>query len=218
MWNDPAGPTRVSCGRACTGNELAIVDVARRVRCDDGVEGEIWVRGASVAGGYFGHQQESRETFAATLRDTPEGAQDETWLRTGDLGCVVDGEVYITGRDNDIVIKNGIKFAAEDLEHTVEQLRLEPLHPSGCAAFGYDDGMRERLVIVSEIKRDAVAAWADVGRSGRRCDRCHVRDAGRLGHFRATAAASRARPAAKSGAVNAAPPIGTASSPRSRVT
>jgi acyl-CoA synthetase (AMP-forming)/AMP-acid ligase II len=164
LWKDPGGPTRVSCGRACTGNELAIVDVARRARCDDGVEGEIWIRGASVASGYFGHEQESRETFAATLRDTPEGSpQDETWLRTGDLGCVVAGELYITGRDNDTVIKNGIKFAAEDLEHTVEQLRLEPLHPSGCAAFGYDDGKRERLVIVNEIKRDAVAAWNDVG-------------------------------------------------------
>jgi acyl-CoA synthetase (AMP-forming)/AMP-acid ligase II len=160
LWNDPAGPTRVSCGRACSGNELAIVDVARRARCDDGVEGEIWVRGASVAGGYFGHQQESRETFAATLDGD---LQNEKWLRTGDLGCVVAGEVYITGRDNDTVIKNGIKFAAEDLEHTVEQLRLEPLHPSGCAAFGYDDGNRERLVIVNEIKRNADAAWSDVG-------------------------------------------------------
>ena len=160
LWNDPAGRTRVSCGRACTGNELAIVDIARGARCDDGVEGEIWVRGASVAGGYFGHQQSSRETFAATLDGDP---QDGTWLRTGDLGCVVAGEVYVTGRDNDTVIKNGIKFAAEDLEHTVEQLRLEALHPSGCAAFGYDDGTRERLVIVNEIKRDAVAAWSDVG-------------------------------------------------------
>ncbi|MBV9721119.1 MAG: fatty acyl-AMP ligase [Mycobacterium sp.] len=164
LWKDPAGPTRVSCGRPCPGNELAIVDVVRRVRCDEGVEGEIWVRGASVAGGYFGHPRESRETFAATLRDSPGGAsREETWLRTGDLGCVVASEVYITGRDNDTVIKNGIKFAAEDLEHTVEQLRLEPLHPSGCAAFGYDDGKRERLVIVNEIKRDAVAAWSDVG-------------------------------------------------------
>jgi acyl-CoA synthetase (AMP-forming)/AMP-acid ligase II len=160
LWNDPAGPTRVSCGVARAGHELAVVDVARRARCDDGVEGEIWVRGASVAGGYFGHPQESRETFAATLAGGP---QDETWLRTGDLGCVVAGEVYITGRDNDTVIKNGIKYAAEDLEHTVEQLRLEPLHPGGCAAFGYDDGKRERLVIVNEIKRDAVAAWSDVG-------------------------------------------------------
>lgn len=155
MWRDPTGRKRVSCGRACDGIELAIVDGARGVRCNDGVEGEIWVRGASVARGYFGHEQASRETFAATLDGT-------TWLCTGDRGCVVAGELYITGRDKDTVVKNGLSYAAEDLEHTVEELRLESLHSSGCAAFGYDDGNREQLVIVNEVERDAVAEWDDV--------------------------------------------------------
>ena len=85
-----------------------------------------------------------------------------TWLRTGDLGCVVAGELYVTGRNKDMVAKNGVKYAAEDLEHTVQQLRLASLHPNGCAAFGYDDGMRERLVIIQETAGDAVAAWSDV--------------------------------------------------------
>jgi acyl-CoA synthetase (AMP-forming)/AMP-acid ligase II len=155
VWRDPTGRTRVSCGRACDGIELAIVDGARGVCCNDGVEGEIWVRGASVARGYFGHEQASRETFAAKLDGT-------TWLRTGDRGCVVAGELYITGRDKDTVVKNGLSYAAEDLEHTVEELRLESLHSSGCAAFGYDDGNREQLVIVNEVERDAVAEWDDV--------------------------------------------------------
>jgi acyl-CoA synthetase (AMP-forming)/AMP-acid ligase II len=153
VWHDPSGPIRVSCGRARTGLQLAVVDDG--VRCDDGVEGEIWVRGASVARGYFGREQDTRETFAARL-------DGRTWLRTGDLGCVVAGELYITGRDKDVVVKNGVNFAAEDLEHTVDELRLASLHPSGCAAFGYDDGEDERLVIVHEIARDAVAAWDDV--------------------------------------------------------
>jgi acyl-CoA synthetase (AMP-forming)/AMP-acid ligase II len=155
VWSDPSGRTRVSCGRARTGIELAIVDVAHGSRCDDGVQGEIWLRGPTVARGYFGHRQASRETFAAML-------DGKRWLRTGDLGSIVDGELYITGRDKDTVIRNGVKHAAEDLEHTVEELRLTPLHPSGCAAFGHDDGNRERLVIINEIKRDAVAAWSDV--------------------------------------------------------
>ncbi len=159
VWRGLAGRTRVSCGRACNGIELAIVDGAQRVRCDDGIEGEVWVRGPSVARGYFGHPQSSRETFAATLNDAPESTN---WLRTGDRGCVVDGELYITGRDKDTVVKNGLNYAAEDLEHTVEELRLASLRSSGCAAFGYDDGQRERLVIVSEIERDAVAEWSDV--------------------------------------------------------
>jgi acyl-CoA synthetase (AMP-forming)/AMP-acid ligase II len=155
VWRDTTGQTRVSCGHPCTGLELAIVDAAHGVRRQDGVEGEIWLRGASIAPGYFGHPQATRETFTATL----DGAN---WLRTGDLGCLVAGELYITGRDKDAVVKNGVKYAAEDLENTVEELRLGPLHASGCAAFGYDDGTRERLVIVNEIKPDAVASWDDV--------------------------------------------------------
>jgi phthiocerol/phenolphthiocerol synthesis type-I polyketide synthase C len=159
VWRDPNGHARVSCGRARLSTELAIVDRARGARCEDGVEGEIWVRGPSVAGGYFGDEQTSRETFAATLDGTPDNSR---WLRTGDLGCVVDGELYITGRAKDVVVKNGVNYAAEDLETTVEQLRLGSLHANGCAAFSHDDGVRERLVIVTEIARDAVAEWSEV--------------------------------------------------------
>jgi acyl-CoA synthetase (AMP-forming)/AMP-acid ligase II len=154
VWHDPNGRARVSCGRARLSTELAIVDRSRGARCDDGVEGEIWVHGPSVAGGYFGDEQTSRETFGAAL----DGAK---WLRTGDLGCIVDGELYITGRAKDVVVKNGVNYAAEDLETTVQQLHLGSLHPNGCAAFGHDDGLRERLVIVSEIARDAGAEWSE---------------------------------------------------------
>ena len=155
VWHDPNGRARVSCGRARLDTEVAIVDRAQRARCDDGVEGEIWVHGPSVAGGYFGDEQASRETFGAAL----DGAK---WLRTGDLGCIVDGELYITGRAKDVVVKNGVNYAAEDLETTVQQLHLGWLHPNGCAAFSHDDGLRERLVIVSEIARDAEAEWSEV--------------------------------------------------------
>jgi acyl-CoA synthetase (AMP-forming)/AMP-acid ligase II len=159
VWHDPNGHARVGCGRARLSTELAIVDRTRGVRCDDGVEGEIWVHGPSVAGGYFGDEQASREAFANTLDGTPENSR---WLRTGDLGCIVEGELYITGRAKDVVVKNGVNYAAEDLETTVEQLRLGSLRANGCAAFSHDDGLRERLVIVSEIERDAEAAWGEV--------------------------------------------------------
>jgi len=155
VWHDPKGHARVSCGRARLDTELAIFDRVRGVRCDDGVEGEIWVHGPSVAGGYFGDEQASRETFGVALDGTG-------WLRTGDLGCIVDGELYITGRAKDVVVKNGVNYAAEDLETTVQQLGLGALHPNGCAAFSHDDGLRERLVIVSEIARDAEAQWSEV--------------------------------------------------------
>ena len=155
VWRDARGIGRVSCGRARDGLEVAIVDNAHDGRCADGVEGEIWVRGNSVAHGYFEKQQASDETFGAMLDGT-------SWLRTGDRGCLVGGELYVTGRDKDIVVRNGVKYAAEDLEHTVEQLHVASLHPNGCAAFGYDDGTRELLVIVQEIARAAVDAWHNV--------------------------------------------------------
>ncbi|UMB70722.1 fatty acyl-AMP ligase [Mycobacterium paraterrae] len=155
VWRDGRGVDRVSCGRARDGLEVAIVDEAGETRCPDGVEGEIWVRGSSVAQGYFGKQQASEETFGAVLDGT-------SWLRTGDRGCLVADELYVTGRDKDIVVRNGVKYAAEDLEHTVEQLHVESLHPNGCASFGHDDGSRERLVVVAEIARGAEDAWDDV--------------------------------------------------------
>jgi acyl-CoA synthetase (AMP-forming)/AMP-acid ligase II len=154
VWRDPSGLNRVSCGHARTGLEVAIVDVVSETRCDDGVEGEIWVSGTSVALGYFGREQASRDTFAATL-------DGKTWLRTGDLGCVADGEMYVTGRAKDTVVKNGVNYAAEDIEHTVQQLRLASLSSSACAVFGFDDGNLEKLVIVTEIARDAVAEWSE---------------------------------------------------------
>ncbi len=155
VWRDPRGIARVSCGRARDGLEVAIVDDEHQAHCADGIEGEIWVRGTSVAQGYFGNQQASGETFGALLDGV-------SWLRTGDRGCLVDGELYVTGRDKDIVVRNGVKYAAEDVEHTVEQLHVESLHPNGCAAFGHDDGSRERLVVVAEIARGADDAWHDV--------------------------------------------------------
>jgi acyl-CoA synthetase (AMP-forming)/AMP-acid ligase II len=155
VWHDARGIARVSCGPARNGLEVAIVDDAHNGRCDDGTEGEIWVRGTSVARGYFGKPKASAETFGAPL----DGA---SWLSTGDRGCLVAGELYVTGRDKDIVVRNGVKYAAEDLEHTVEQLHVDTLHPSGCAAFAFDDGETEQMVIVAEIGRDADDAWDDV--------------------------------------------------------
>ena len=155
VWRDARGVDRVSCGPARDGLEVVIVDDAHEARCQEGVEGEIWVRGSSVAQGYFGKPQASREAFGAMLDQT-------SWLRTGDRGCLVADELYVTGRDKDIVVRNGVKYAAEDLEHTVEQLREKSLHPNGCAAFGLDDGSRERLVIVAEIARGADDAWGEV--------------------------------------------------------
>ncbi len=145
-------------GEVRPGLQVAIVDPAARLRVAGGAEGEIWARGPSVAQGYFGQPEASRATFGAHLE-----GEDGAWLRTGDLGCLVDGELYVTGRLKDVVVTRGGKHAAEDIEDTVDRERLPPLRAGACAAFAHDDGEVERLVVVQEVERGArVEAWSVV--------------------------------------------------------
>jgi acyl-CoA synthetase (AMP-forming)/AMP-acid ligase II len=137
------GSPRVGCGRARGGQEIAVVD------------GEIRVRGPSVARGYFGQPETTAQNFAT---DT----DGQVWLRTGDLGRIVDGELYVTGRQKDVIVRNGAKHAAEDLEHSVDKQGIAALRAGACAAFSHDDGGRERLVVVQEIERDASAEWGAI--------------------------------------------------------
>lgn len=137
----------VACGRPLLDQRVQIVDTAtRRPLAADGV-GEIWISGPSVAGGYWNQPEVTADTFHARLEgDT----QDRNWLRTGDLGFVEGGELFICGRLKDIIIKTGANYFAEDLE-----LSFDTSHPDlrpGCgAAFGIDAGGAERLVLVQEI-------------------------------------------------------------------
>jgi acyl-CoA synthetase (AMP-forming)/AMP-acid ligase II len=146
----------VSGGRRGDPPRVAMIDGSQRVACGTPrqdvaiVGGEIWVRGASVGQGYFGQPEASRASFAAEH-------DGQRWLRTGDLGRLVDGELFVTGRVKDLVIKNGVKLAAEDLEHSVERRRIEALRPGACVAFSHDDGARERLVVVHELEHAARA-------------------------------------------------------------
>ena len=90
----------VSCGQAASGTLLEIVDPRTRETCRAGNVGEIWLSGGNVAGGYFGRSDESAELFGATRSDLGDGP----WLRTGDLGFVVDNELFVTGRIKVLII------------------------------------------------------------------------------------------------------------------
>jgi len=138
------------CGRAQAGHELAVVDPATGKFRPDRAVGEVWVAGPSVAGGYWGRPQESEATFRASTAD---GAWP--WLRTGDLGFLDGGELFVTGRRKDLVIVRGRNHYPQDIEETVE--RSHPALRPGCsAAFAVDDpeGDAERLVVAAEIRRD----------------------------------------------------------------
>ena len=144
----PRTQTLVSSGHTLGTTRLVIVDPATCQACPDGEVGEIWVGGPIVAQGYWNRPEKTQETFQAHLSDTGEGP----FLRTGDLGFVLDGECYVTGRLKDIVIIRGTNHYPHDIELTVQ--RSHPaLRPDCGAAFSVDVGDEERLVVVQEIRR-----------------------------------------------------------------
>ncbi|MFD8708487.1 fatty acyl-AMP ligase [Kitasatospora sp. NPDC059648] len=136
----------VGSGVPVLGTTVRIVDPASRTALADREVGEIWVSGPCVAAGYHGRPQESEETFRASIDGQEEAG---TFLRTGDLGFVHDGELFVTGRLKDVIIRQGRNFYPQDIELSAETA-APGLHPNAAAAFSVDDGERERLVIVVE--------------------------------------------------------------------
>jgi acyl-CoA synthetase (AMP-forming)/AMP-acid ligase II len=117
-------------------------------RCHLDEVGEIWVSGGSIAQGYWNQPDETQRVFQAFLTDTGEGP----FLRTGDLGFVDNGELFVTGRIKDLIIIRGRNHYPQDIEQTVEQ--SHPALREGCsAAFSVDVNMEERLVVVVEVDR-----------------------------------------------------------------
>jgi acyl-CoA synthetase (AMP-forming)/AMP-acid ligase II/acyl carrier protein len=137
----------VGCGTGHGGQELLIVDPESRQPSGPGEVGEIWLRGPSVARGYWNRPEESALTFAAWLADGT-----GPWLKSGDLGFVADGQLYVTGRAKDVIILRGRNHYPQDLEHSVEQAH-PLLRPGAGAAFALDVDGEERLVVVHEVDR-----------------------------------------------------------------
>ena len=136
------------CGQLVCETRLAIVNPETLRRCGADEVGEIWVSDPSVAQGYWQRQQETQETFQAYLQDTGEGP----FLRTGDLGFVQDGELFITGRLKDLIIIRGTNHYPQDLEWTVQHLN-PAFRPDYGVAFSLEDNGEEQLVIVQEMER-----------------------------------------------------------------
>jgi acyl-CoA synthetase (AMP-forming)/AMP-acid ligase II len=137
----------VTCGHAWESERMLIVDPNTLERCSDGTEGEIWIAGPHVAKGYWRRPAETREVFEAHLSDTGEGP----FLRTGDLGYLLDGELYITGRLKELIILHGKNHYPQDIEATVAM--SHPLLRRDCgAAFSVEVTGREELVVFQEVK------------------------------------------------------------------
>jgi acyl-CoA synthetase (AMP-forming)/AMP-acid ligase II len=137
----------VGCGRPWLEQEVCVVEPESRVRLPDGSVGEIWVRGPSVARGYWNRPDATEETFQARL-----ATGDGPYLRTGDLGFIHDGELFVTGRTKDVIVIRGRNHYPHDIEATVQG--ANPALRPGCgAAFEVARDGQARLVIVQEVER-----------------------------------------------------------------
>lgn len=141
--------TIVSCGRVLGTTEVRIIDVTAEPReAGDGDVGEIWVRGPSKCRGYWGRPELSATIFEACL---PGDAGDApTWLRTGDMGFLRDGELFVCGRLKDMLIVRGLNHYPQDIEAVVEE--DDCVRKGGVAAFACETESGEALVVVAELK------------------------------------------------------------------
>ena len=145
---DTGGRHLAACGETLPDQTIAIVDAESKVRCKADQVGEIWVKGGSVARGYFERPDVSEQTFGARTEDG-----DGPYMRTGDLGFLHDGQLYVTGRIKDLIIIRGVNHYPQDLERTAEA--AHPAVRPGCtAAFSVDVDGEERAVVVAEVGRD----------------------------------------------------------------
>jgi len=138
----------VSCGRSPLEQQIVIVDVDSLTECEPQRVGEIWVKGGSVAQGYWQKAEESERTFQARPLNTDKGP----FLRTGDLGFMKDGELFVTGRLKDLIVIDGRNHYPQDIELTVDSSHTALSY--GCsAAFSVDIDGKERLVVLAEVRR-----------------------------------------------------------------
>lgn len=136
--------TLIGCG-APVDIEVRIVDPLTHHELPAGAVGEIWLRGYSVARGYWQRPTETVRTFRASLNDEESG-----FLRTGDLGMLEDGELFVTGRLKEVVIINGRNVYPQDIEWAARTVSPALTFGVG-AAFSVDAG-REHLVLVQEVR------------------------------------------------------------------
>ncbi|XXY51130.1 MupA/Atu3671 family FMN-dependent luciferase-like monooxygenase [Sorangium sp. So ce269] len=155
---DAARPL-VSSGQPALDQRILVVDPGTGAPLPAGKVGEIWTASPSVALGYWGRAEETARAFGARL---PSG--EGPFLRTGDLGFVLDGELFITGRSKDVIILRGRNHYPQDIEQTVEA--THPAVRPGCvAAFALEVDGAERLGVAAEI--DPARAGGDPGAVGR---------------------------------------------------
>ncbi|MEM9916687.1 MAG: AMP-binding protein [Bacteroidota bacterium] len=136
----------VGCGPIIDDTDVRIVQPDTLELCTEEQVGEIWVKGPTVAKGYWQRAETTKEIFGAFTSDTSEGP----FLRTGDLGFIKNGELFISGRLKDLIIIDGANYYPQDIEYATQQLH-EALTDGRGAAFSIDSEEGEKLIIVQEL-------------------------------------------------------------------
>lgn len=155
----------VSNGQVAAPQQLVIVDSETGTELADGQIGEIWTHGENTAAGYLDREEDTAETFRNRLttrleeNSRAEGAADDNyWMATGDLGVIVDNELYITGRLKDLIVVAGRNHYPQDIEYTVQAASAH-IRADSVAAFAVPGDDIEKLIILAE--RDTTANEAD---------------------------------------------------------
>lgn len=153
--DDSAARELVGCGVVLPGQEIAIVDPETRKRLPTDRIGEIWISSPTVGQGYWNKPDVSQSTFRAKI----EGEDGKTFLKTGDLGFLLEGQMFVTGRIKDLIIIRGVNRYPQDIEQTVENCGDE-LKGGSSAAFAVDFLGRERMIVVAEVERARGKDWS----------------------------------------------------------
>ena len=156
-------PDKLSAGHAerCPGTEgtplvsypllpppaVRIVDAETQNECPEGTVAEIWVHGDNVADGYWNRPTETQSTFGGRLVAPSAGTPEGPWLRTGDLGFISEGELFIIGRIKDLLIVYGRNHSPDDIEATIQKITR-----GRCVAIAVPNDDVEKLVVIIELK------------------------------------------------------------------
>jgi 8-amino-7-oxononanoate synthase len=153
----------VGCGQNLPDQKIVIADPDALTSCPANQIGEIWVHGASMAQGYWQQPEATERTFRAKLKDTGEGP----FMRTGDLGFLQDGELFVTGRVKDLIIIRGVNYYPQDIEHTVQTSHSRLRRDCGAAFTVEIDGV-EQFIVVQEVERHKQSGFDSVFATVRR--------------------------------------------------
>jgi acyl carrier protein len=151
---DPGAVALVGCGHINNGQTVVIVDSETCKPLRDGCVGEIWISGASVCQGYWNNPESTENIFQARLVSVSDDAlKDLVFVRSGDLGFIHDGELYVSGRSKDIIIINGKNYYPQDIELAVANAHPDLVKDGGATFSVVDKDGLEQVIVTHEITR-----------------------------------------------------------------